>query len=264
VISPKENKAYPKQQAEPSLNVIQITDTHLFADVDERMRGVDTFASLDWVLDSIDAAEQPDLVLATGDLAQDESEGAYSHFAAALERIAAPTLALAGNHDSHDAMSRAFTNGRVRLDKRFDTGNWRIIQLHSPVPHETFGELAETELERLDDALNVDKWALVCLHHPPVPVGSAWLDAIGLINSAQFFKVIDRHDNVRTVLAGHVHQDTHKRRGGIDYFTTPSTAVQFRPDMMQPAYDNAGPGYRRLRLFADGHVDTQVVRVDIG
>jgi Icc protein len=259
-----ETKAYPKQPADGSLSVIQITDTHLFADVDERMRGIDTFASLQWVLDAIGANESPDLLLATGDLAQDESEGAYRHFASALESVSAPTLVLAGNHDNPDAMSKAFANTAIRLDKRFDTGDWRIVQLHSPVAHETWGELDETELQRLDEALTVDKWGLACLHHPPVPVGSGWLDAIGLTNSAQFFKVIDRHDNVRAVLAGHVHQDTETRRGAVEYFTTPSTAVQFRPGIMQPAYDSAGPGYRRLRLFPDGRVETQVVRVDIG
>lgn len=51
------------------LTVIQLTDSHLFADPNARLLGLDTHASLQAVVDKV-LAEQPrvDLVLATGRL----------------------------------------------------------------------------------------------------------------------------------------------------------------------------------------------------
>ena len=48
---------------------------------------------------------------------------------------------------------------------------------------------------------------------------------------------------------------------GIRMLTTPSTCVQFAPGSEDFALDDLSPGYRSLRLYADGSVQTEVVRV---
>ncbi|HET6725584.1 MAG TPA: phosphodiesterase [Gammaproteobacteria bacterium] len=252
-------KAYPNQSTDETLNVIQITDTHLFARPGMQMHGIDTDESFANVVAAIAANESPDLVLVTGDLAQDESREAYRRLAERLAPIAA--LALPGNHDDTGAMADAFANTTVSMNKLHDIGAWRIVQLHTPVTNETWGRLEQNELEWFGTALATDRPTLVCLHHPPLPVGARWLDAIGLTNAEQFLEVLDRHEAVRCVIAGHVHQDTHVRRGAVDFFTTPSTSVQFRAGVTDPAIDRIAPGYRRLRLHADGSLESDVVRI---
>jgi Icc protein len=256
-------KAYPKPAAGETLHVVQITDIHLFASPEQRLHDVDTGKSLARVIDAIAANESPDLLLVTGDLAQDESGEAYDRITAALAPFPTPALALAGNHDNFGVMTGRFAGTRISLDKQNDIGGWRIVQLHSPVAGETWGRLADAELEWLDEALATDRPILICLHHPPVAVGSRWLDTIGLTNAQAFYDVIDRHDSVRIVLAGHVHQEMQGMRGNVCYYTTPSTSVQFQPRSEQPAMDALAPGYRRLNLQPDGRFDSAVIRVPI-
>ena len=57
-----------------SVCVVQLTDSHLFADAQQRLLGIDTLASLNAVVDQV-LVEQPRInrVLANGDIAQDAS-----------------------------------------------------------------------------------------------------------------------------------------------------------------------------------------------
>jgi Icc protein len=245
-----------------TLHLVQITDTHLFAAAGQRMHDTDTSATFARVVDAIAADESPDLILATGDLAQDESPEAYRRLAELLAPLEIPVLALPGNHDDPAAMADAFAGTPISVEKLNDVGQWRILQLHTPVAGETYGYLDADELDWLDGALGDDHPALICLHHPPLAVGSQWLDAIGLTNAEAFFDVIDRHRSVKAVLAGHVHQETHVRRGEVHFFTTPSTSVQFRPSVTRPAFDEIAPGYRRLRLHPNGDIESEVIRVE--
>ncbi|MEP2615770.1 metallophosphoesterase, partial [Marinobacter alexandrii] len=66
--------------------VLQLTDPHLMADANGELLGVNTRDSLDAVIaQAIKTHGQPDLILATGDLAQDGSEEAYRAFGDRLQ-----------------------------------------------------------------------------------------------------------------------------------------------------------------------------------
>ena len=43
--------------------------------------------------------------------------------------------------------------------------------------------------------------------------------------------------------------------------STPSTCMQFKPGSKDFALDDLAPGYRRIELFADGRIDTEVLRL---
>lgn len=64
------------------VRILQVTDTHLFADTANTLLGINTHQSYHAVLDAILEQNQPiDLIVATGDLVQDQSPEAYQHFA---------------------------------------------------------------------------------------------------------------------------------------------------------------------------------------
>jgi Icc protein len=113
-----------------------------------------------------------------------------------------------------------------------------------------------------------DKHAIVCLHHHPLPVGSQWIDTINVDNGDDFFRVIDRHPQVRLVLFGHIHQEFAAKHGEVDVYASPSTCVQFAPLSAGFAVDkDAMPGYRWLELHSDGKIQTGISRIpetDIG
>ena len=246
------------------ISLVQVTDTHLFGDPEGSLRGVPTLPALRATL----AAAREDIahseaVLATGDLVQDD-RGGYAHFQREFAALGKPILCLPGNHDDVRAMRSALAGEPFHLDGVFDRGSWRVLLLDSTIRHRTGGALSASTLERLDRdlAAAADRHVLVCLHHHPISMRSRWLDTIGLANKDAFFDVLKRHSNVRAVLFGHVHQEVDIVVEGIRVLGTPSTCQQFRPLSPGFATDDAPPAYRKLRLHADGQLDTEVVWIE--
>jgi Icc protein len=89
-------------------------------------------------------------------------------------------------------------------------------------------------------------------------MNSAWLDEVGLRDADEFLAVLDRHDNVRGVLWGHVHQVSDRQRNGVRMLSTPATCAQFLPNAEVFALDDKPPGFRWLRLYPDGTLETEV------
>ncbi|MCQ4346290.1 3',5'-cyclic-AMP phosphodiesterase [Pseudomonas stutzeri] len=250
-------------RAGTALMLVQLTDSHLFAEADGHLLGMDTADSLARVVDLV-VAEQPrvDLLLASGDLSQDGSLASYQRFAALTAPIAAPARWVSGNHDEPQVLEQACA-GTERLQAVTDIGGWRLILLDSSVPGSVPGRLDDEQLRRLDAALETagERHVLLCFHHHPVAVGCSWLDPIGLRNAEALFTVTDRYANLRCILWGHVHQEVDSRRNGVRLLASPSTCVQFAPGSEEFQVSSEAPGYRWLRLHADGSIDTGVSRV---
>src|SRR5690554_8188890 len=95
-----------KETARP-LRVLQLTDPHLMANADGALLGVNTRDSLDAVIaEVLKTHGQPDLILATGDLAQDGSEEAYRVLGDRLQTFSGDSAWLAGNHDHVATLAR--------------------------------------------------------------------------------------------------------------------------------------------------------------
>jgi Icc protein len=157
-------------------------------------------------------------------------------------------------------MARLLEGEGFRYCARADFADWSIVALDSHVPGDPAGRLEPAELVRLDAELGETRGrhVVVCLHHPPLPVGSGWLDAVGLVNADDVLAVIDAHPHVRLVVSGHVHQAFDATRGPVRYLTTPSTCAQFTPRTEKCLMDLRPPGYRWIVLRGDGTVDTRV------
>lgn len=248
-----------------SLHVVQITDTHLKRDPGGKLVGMDTDDSLGHVLDLVRSErERVDLVLGTGDISDHGSEEAYRRAQERFGSLGAPVAWLVGNHDCADSMSRVL-GGSDGLERAVDNGSWMIVLLNSQIPGEVGGELGDGELAWLEQCLSQAKTAgrhcLVCLHHQPVEMGSEWIDEQMVADHAAFFAVLDRHDCVRGVLWGHVHQEHESERKGVRLMATPSSCIQFEPGSFDFKIDDQPPGYRWLELHADGRIDSGVSRV---
>ena len=249
--------------ASDSVLVVQLSDSHLFAQENGRLLGMDTADSLTQVVRLV-GEEQPviDLVLATGDLSQDGSVESYQRFRAITAPIDAATRWFPGNHDEMEPMREA-TAGTDLLDPVIDLGAWRVILLDSTIPGAVPGQMSIEQIQLLERAIQAapDKHLLISFHHHPVPIGSQWMDRIGIYNPERLFAVLDRYPNVRCLLWGHVHQEIDRMRGDVRLLASPSTCVQFTPGSEDFCVDSPAPGYRWLRLLPDGGVETGVSRV---
>jgi len=259
----KETALPSASHSSSSVLVVQLSDSHLFAEADGALLGMKTRESLGKVIELVQT-EQPaiDLVIASGDLSQDGTVESYEAFRQASAQIAAPARWLPGNHDELPQMAEAAQHSDL-LEPVIDVGNWRVTLLDSAVPGSVPGYLEDKQLQLLAQALSEapERHHLVCLHHHPVPIGCDWMAPIGLRNPDALFAVLDRFPQVRAVLWGHVHQEYDQVRNGIRLLASPSTCIQFAPGSHDFKVDTTAPGYRWLRLHDDGQLETGVSRV---
>jgi Icc protein len=218
--------------------------------------------SLDDVLALVnDNHQEVDLMLVTGDLANESTLSAYQRLHQTLsDSLHYPFAWLPGNHDDPAVMA---TLGETVNAKVHVLGSWVTILLNSRVEGCIYGHISEDELQFLDDVLTEhnDKHVMVCLHHQPVPIGSQWMDNYIVRNAHDFWSVIDQHSQVKIVLWGHIHQEFSDTYNNIALLATPSTCIQFTPGQKDFHVETAMPGYRWLELNSDGSFDSGVERV---
>lgn len=244
------------------MRLIQITDCHLHADPQARSRAGVPLRQLERVVEAA-ADERPDLVLVTGDISQDETAASYQLAERALSRLGCPWFWIAGNHDE-PALMAAVREIRAEVD----LDGWRLLLLDTRVSGQPHGELGQARLASLAEQLEADdRPTLIAMHHPPLPVGSQWLDDIGLTDREALWQTLAAYPQVRLILCGHIHQAfaSHARRpeGEVAVYGCPSTTDQFLPGSTDFAIDEASrPGYRVVDLHGNDWT-TWVERVDL-
>ncbi|WP_423823209.1 metallophosphoesterase [Salinisphaera sp. SPP-AMP-43] len=241
--------------------ILHLTDCHLLADREGKLHGWSVAAAFECVLaHALDRYPETDAIVLGGDLVDDESDAGYHWLNDVLATTARPVLAIAGNHDDPQAMARRLDSAVVH--DQLCLGGWRLIGLCSHRPGHEDGLIGSAALHDLEARLAADRSpTLVCVHHPPFAVGSAWIDAMGLNDGPALRAVLARHAHVRGVLAGHVHQASQHRLEHSLGWTTPATMRQFLPGSPDFAEDpTRPPGYRWLALEADGRITTTVHR----
>lgn len=246
------------------LRLLQLTDPHLFGDPGGQLLGITTRRSFESVLTlALSGNTPPDALLLTGDLVHDETPAGYRYLRERLRRTGVPHYCIGGNHDIPALMTEHLDSaapGSVALRR---LGRWNLILLDSSTPDSDGGYLTQTQLVRLAELLADERApALIALHHHPAAIGSTWIDRIGVANGAELLALCERHAQIKAVLFGHIHQDFSARHGDCLLLGAPSTCFQFTPGSPDFAIDEIPPGYRELRLYPDGRLETQVVRLE--
>lgn len=237
----------------------------MFADLYGELRGTVTADSLQQVLDHYTAGDwRADRVLVTGDLIQDDSAEAYGRFREFLLPLNLRVHCVPGNHDVRALMQKTCRVPPFSYCAYEEIGDWLLIGLDSCVKGDAGGQVREDELKRLSETIadSSAKHVMVCLHHPPVPMGSAWLDTVGLSNGEEFLERLQSAGRVRLMVFGHVHQAFEEEHDGIQIIATPSTCRQFKPRSDEFAVDERPPAYRRITLESDGTFETELVWVE--
>ena len=241
------------------LKILQLTDSHLYADPSRCLLGINTLETFDQVLaQALHEQGIPDLLLATGDLVHDASDSGYKRLLGRLKLTGVPTYCLPGNHDLPKKMKQIMNQDNVHTLPSVQAAGWSLIFLDSTIAGNESGSLDKEQLELLQLLLEAhpDKHTLICMHHHPVPVGSRWMDTMVLKNPDQFFGLLADHPQVRAVLCGHIHQKYENEHQGVRLIGTPSTCVQFVAGQDDFAIDACPPGYRWLNLLPSGEIET--------
>lgn len=240
-------------------HLLHISDTHIGPDEDFEVRGARSLARFDALIAEINGLDfVPDLIVHTGDVANDPHPAAYRLAAGRLSRLPAPVVFVTGNHDDAAMMRRLLPHpaglvplvpDAARLAYRIDVGDFRLFVLDAKVPEREgpHGQLPEDQLDALRRGLA--EWGgeyCVFLHYPPLPIGSRWIDEhLPLRNGAILHELlvdagIGRN---RGVFFGHLHRGLQIHRDGILYSAVSSPACQFSvgPQDGSVAFDSRCP-----------------------
>lgn len=238
------------------MRVVQLSDCHLLSDPDLLFKGVNPAQHVQEALNHI-ARLQPsaDLLVLTGDLAHDERVETYRWLKAQLNQTSIPFCLVPGNHDSPTLMDDEFgpQGGNPYGGFVIHRNGWSFLGLSTHRPNREEGYLGERQLSWCQSHLQAlgETPTLVFMHHPPVAVGSPWIDRIGLHDSAAFAQCLIDAPQVKGIFCGHVHQPFAGLIGQTPVYTTPSTAVQFRPNTDVPQLTEERPAYRIIDLGKD-------------
>lgn len=250
---------------ERPVNIIQISDMHVFGNPKKDLLGVPTQKSLQAVVDLVKQAESGpiDMILLSGDLSQDGSKAAYLKIADIFKNFDIPIYCIPGNHDDMRMMSKVYPINTISNDKQIVFKHWQVILLNSQIPGLVKGQLAQTELDFMEKCLKAypNHYAMIVFHHQPFSVGCEWLDELGISNADEFWQIAAKYPKIKTIVFGHVHQEGAVEKNGIKCFYTPSTCIQFKSNQADFGLDNIPPGYRKIELYADGRIVTSVLRI---
>lgn len=246
------------------LAILQLSDSHLLATAEQKMLGIATEYYFLQVLQAAFANEQRyDLVLITGDLAQNPCPAAYQRLARHLEAYALPVVCLPGNHDDLGLMQQYLNGSYISCRRHVLFEHWQLICLNSQIVGSPYGCIDRKELVFLEDCLQryPQHYALVATHHHCLPTLSTWMDTMLMQNAEAVLQILQAYPQVKALTCGHIHQEFQQQFGNLQVLGNPSTCFQFTPNSQEFSLDTTPPGYRQWTLHDDGRFNTLVKRL---
>jgi Icc protein len=238
----------------PGAVVLQLSDVHFTRAPDGDVGGVEPVGRLRAVLDRwCRTGWTADLVLLTGDNAEDGSIEAYRRLHEALLPLGAPILAIAGNHDDRAEQEKVF-GAAVPAE----VGGWRVVGLTSAVPDQIHGTIDAAEVARQLDGLD-DRPTVVAIHHPPV--SNSTHEWFRLDGGAELLAALGERPHVRMLVSGHLHEVfAFAGPGDLTLLGGPSVlvAIGHEGDTFEIGAD-APAGARVLHLADDGSSTTTLL-----
>lgn len=240
------------------MKIIQITDCHLFADINKTgYANVNPYKSLTKVL-SLVADCRPDWLVATGDISGDSTANSYQHFLQLVESFGLlnKLRTLPGNHDSGEQYGKYLSDFDLTAKGPIENRYWAVHGVDTR--HKgTLGFLSTTKLQTLMKQIvsQSDKQHVVLCHHHPIECGG-WMDKHEWLNRHEFLSAIAQLSQIKLVQYGHIHMAIEQQLGDCLLVSTPSTCWQWR-NQADFAVADAPPGFRVTLLNDDASFSTQ-------
>lgn len=248
------------------VSILQISDLHVLPYSSDKLLGVATEHYFKQAIQhAFKQYDHFDLILVSGDLAQDPCLSSYQRIYDILAYYQTKTVCLAGNHDNWPLMQQVLNRNNISCDRQVLFEHWQLINLNSQKLTDPGGFLEQTELDFLRDCLanEPERHSIIAVHHHCTPSYSAWLDTMIITNSDDFFNCLANYPQVKAITTGHIHQFLETQVHGITVLGVPSTCFQFKPNCKGFTLDSIAPGYRVLQLYPDGKITTQVQRLPV-
>jgi 3',5'-cyclic AMP phosphodiesterase CpdA len=227
------------------IQIAQISDLHLRRPGQLVEGRIDTAALLEACIKRINQLpDRPQLVVASGDLADTGDVAEYELLKVLLDKLSTPYMVMAGNHDRREGMRTVFGGtaalpvaGNGHLQYRVELPGLNLLCLDTLDEGKEAGWLCIDRLGWLHDTLSAHGApSLIFLHHPPFDCGIPGMDAIKLANPQDLAEVLVQHAHVMGLSCGHVHRTVFTRWAGIPACICPSPAHQIHLDTRPDAH----------------------------
>lgn len=230
--------------------IAQLSDTHILSpESKEPEFTVRADAVQKAVVDINNLPERPDVVIHTGDLAQNRTRAEYEFLNDHLSALAMPYYVVPGNRDDADLIAGIFPRLKISgEDKTFihyciDDYPVALLALDTRGLSSYKGNFPENRHQALRNSLDRlnGKPAAMFMHHPPFDV----------INSREPFQyetrdvvqtleeLLSNYPNIIRIFCGHSHRARLASLGTIPASTTPSTAPDLRLDDYPPWHETS-------------------------
>ncbi len=209
---------------------IQVTDVHYSSD--EEYRG----KVLDAAVQTINKEKGVSFVMFTGDNIDKPNEKALVEFVHKANKLKVPYYILIGNHD-------VYKNGGLSKARYLEVVRENNIFFRQRKPNYVFKKngfvfiVADGAKEVIPGAVgyfkeNTMKWlakqlnkykrrnVIIFQHYPLIMVKESASHRV--YNKDEYLELLDKHDNVVSVIAGHIHKNGEIMRNGVYHITSPS------------------------------------------
>lgn len=241
------------------MRILHLSDTHLDRFGAPRAGGVNARESLRGLLNDLESVPDIDVIVVSGDIADDGSPDAYISVRDIVRDFAlrrgASVFYSTGDHDERRAFARTLGSGHLRPDGRNQAravftspageraamslvDGYRFITLDSLVPGMGYGLVSEAQLTWLRGVLATPtpRGTVLVLHHPPIALDVEVQQVLGLRNAGELADAI-RGTDVGLILCGHFHLQLSGYLESVPVWVTPG--VVGRVDL------TAAPGTER-------------------
>lgn len=217
--------------------IAQLTDLHICATGRPAARVVETNMLAERAFRTLSALRPaPDLLVISGDIAENGLDEEYGNFARLLQRyVRMPVYVIPGNHDRRSEFRKALghlpgvSNHPDFIQYAVDDFPVRLVMLDTVVPGHAHGAMDGGRLDFLDRTLAAapERPTMIVLHHPPFRCGSASMDIIDLAESYAFAATVAKHRQVERIVCGHHHRSIVARVGHAPAIVAPSVVHQW-------------------------------------
>lgn len=238
------------------LRIAQITDLHLGREGEHYME-LDLRGRFLRVLEEA-KANQPDLYAFTGDFSLNRpTQESVSWFKAQLTTLNAPYFVLAGNHDDRQMLRRTFhLKGAAKdsIDFVVHRRGQDLIVLDTST-----GELQPSQLAWLQAQLGRGGQPVIFMHHPPLPLGTPFMDKNhGLRNYQPLLDILVTYQREIPIFCGHYHADLNATFQNLNIYVAPPTSFFINPKAEEFQQDDFSPAFQLIEL-TKGKTEVQSV-----
>jgi 3',5'-cyclic AMP phosphodiesterase CpdA len=217
---------------------IEISDLKHLEKVIKSLRGVEGVLGVERLGRAVRFIRQldprPDVILATGDLADTAHPDDYAQLRSLLAPLDAPIFAIPGNHDARMPLRDAFPDLRRRapgehIQYVVDDYPVRLIALDTLDDGRIGGRLCAARLAWIADALaQSDRPTILFMHHPPYDYGATPNEYMHCAGADALASLVAAHGNIAAILCGHLHRWTLTRWAGTVACTVPEVSLPKR------------------------------------